>query len=296
MVPGGASIDGEPAAITRLTAATLTVGGPGDHALQVSRQQRRRGAREDPVAHAHPTRRPDRRHLHRLCHGQERGRRVGRARRATASKTWTVNTACAARAHQRGAGGQQRGGRRGTPTRPDRVVQRRRRADRPVGHGHQRRSGRPRQVRLPRRHDAGSRTSIWCSTPTTTPAPGPAPGLQARRRRRRRLPVRHRPPNGSTLLDSVEYGPQVADLSIGRVGHDGAWTLTQPTFGAANVAARTGNPATLKINEWFTNGQVRLTDDFIELYNPDPLPVPLVGLSLTDNPIVPAGQEPDRRR
>ena len=91
--------------------------------------------------------------------------------------------------------------------------------------------------------------------------------------------------NGSKPLDSVQFGPQVADLSIGRVGHDGAWTLTQPSLGAANVAVRTGNPATLKINEWFTNGQVHLTDDFVELYNPDPLPVPLAGLSLTDNAI-----------
>ncbi|MGA2034634.1 MAG: lamin tail domain-containing protein, partial [Thermoguttaceae bacterium] len=98
--------------------------------------------------------------------------------------------------------------------------------------------------------------------------------------------------HGSGLLDSVEYGPQAADLSIGRIGHDGDWTLTQPTFGAANVAARTGNPATLKINEWLASENVRLTDDFLELYNPDPLPVPLAGLSLTDYPISEPGMNP----
>ncbi len=92
------------------------------------------------------------------------------------------------------------------------------------------------------------------------------------------------PANNQALLDSVQYGPQIANLSIGRIGHDGTWTLTQPTFGAANVAARTGDPATLKINEWLASEQVRTADDFIELYNPDPLPVPLSGLYLTNDP------------
>ena len=89
--------------------------------------------------------------------------------------------------------------------------------------------------------------------------------------------------NGSALLDSVAYGKQVANMSIGRVGHDGTWTLTQPSFGAVNVAARTGDPSTLKINEWLTGSEYRVNNDFVELYNPDPLPVPLAGLSLTDN-------------
>ncbi|MHB1034559.1 MAG: lamin tail domain-containing protein [Pirellulales bacterium] len=89
------------------------------------------------------------------------------------------------------------------------------------------------------------------------------------------------PATGSELVDSVTFGMQVADLSIGRLT-DGGWTLTQPTFGRVNVAARTGNPALLKINEWFTHGQVLLDDDFVELYNPDFLAVPLQGLFLTD--------------
>jgi len=97
--------------------------------------------------------------------------------------------------------------------------------------------------------------------------------------------------NGQTLLDAVQFGPQVVDLSIGRVGQSGQWVLTQPTFGAANVAQRTGNPATLKINEWFANGQVRLKDDFVELYNPDVLPVPLAGLFLTDNTVNQPGKQ-----
>ncbi|HUU92612.1 MAG TPA: lamin tail domain-containing protein, partial [Phycisphaerae bacterium] len=92
-------------------------------------------------------------------------------------------------------------------------------------------------------------------------------------------------PDGLTVVDSVAFGPQVADLAIGRVGPTRAWALAQPTVGAANVAARTGRQDTLVINEWFANGDVAFVDDFVELYNPDTLPVSLDGLYLTDNPV-----------
>jgi hypothetical protein len=86
------------------------------------------------------------------------------------------------------------------------------------------------------------------------------------------------------LIDSVRFGPQVPDLSIGRLAA-GAWGLTRPTFGTNNVAQRTGDPGTLKINEWLADGVTPYADDFIELFNPDPLPIGLGGLFLTDNPI-----------
>ena len=41
-----------------------------------------------------------------------------------------------------------------------------------------------------------------------------------------RLSVRCGGPGGAAALDSVAFGPQIPDLSIGRVGHDGLWTLT----------------------------------------------------------------------
>lgn len=90
--------------------------------------------------------------------------------------------------------------------------------------------------------------------------------------------------NGGALLDSVVFGPQVADLSIGRLAND-QWALTRPTFGGPNVRQRTGDPATLKINEWLAAHRALFNDDFVELYNPDPLPVALDGLFLTDNPV-----------
>lgn len=90
---------------------------------------------------------------------------------------------------------------------------------------------------------------------------------------------------GGALLDSVRFGPQLADLSIGRLGNSGQWVLCQPTFGSANRAQPLGDPRRLKINEWLASGQNPYPYDFVELYNPDPLPVALEGLALTDQPI-----------
>ncbi len=93
---------------------------------------------------------------------------------------------------------------------------------------------------------------------------------------------------GGQLLDSVRFGMQVPDLSIGRLA-DGSWGLTQPTPGAANVAQRLGDPAQLRINEWLAATGSVFGDDFIELYNLDPFPVALGGLLVSDHPICPAG-------
>jgi len=80
--------------------------------------------------------------------------------------------------------------------------------------------------------------------------------------------------NGGQLLDSVQFGLQLADLSIGRF-NNGDWLLCQPTFGATNLAQPTGNSGTLRINEWLTSGAPPFVDDFIELFNNDLLPVAL---------------------
>ncbi|NQU20500.1 MAG: lamin tail domain-containing protein, partial [Candidatus Nealsonbacteria bacterium] len=97
---------------------------------------------------------------------------------------------------------------------------------------------------------------------------------------------------GGTQIDAVEFGLQLPDLSTGRAGRAGKWTLTEPTLGTANVVRPTGNPATLAINEWFSEGDVRLRNDFIELFNPDPSPVALGGLFLTDNPVTQIDKHP----
>jgi hypothetical protein len=88
-------------------------------------------------------------------------------------------------------------------------------------------------------------------------------------------------------IDSVVFGHQVPDLSIGRVGRDGAWRLTIPTFGKANEAQPLGDSSKVKINEWLACSQVLFNNDFVELYNPEPLPVDIGGLYLTDAPAAP---------
>ncbi len=90
--------------------------------------------------------------------------------------------------------------------------------------------------------------------------------------------------NGGALLDSVVFGNQLANVSIGR-NAAGRWTLTTPTLGSANTPRALGNVANLRINEWLADGTFPYVDDFIEIYNPNALPVDLGGLFLTDNPI-----------
>ncbi len=94
------------------------------------------------------------------------------------------------------------------------------------------------------------------------------------------------------LVDSVTYGLQLPDLSVGRLGSDGHWGLTAPTFGQANAGCPVGDPTTVKINEWLAESEVLFADDFIELFNPQSAPVNLGGCYLTGNP---AGQ-PDTFR
>ena len=92
--------------------------------------------------------------------------------------------------------------------------------------------------------------------------------------------------NGFTLRDYVAFGPQIDDLTIGRVpGGSGSWQLTTPTPDAPNRAAALGSPATLKINEWMASPASG--DDWLELFNPSPQPVALGGLFLSDTPTAP---------
>lgn len=89
--------------------------------------------------------------------------------------------------------------------------------------------------------------------------------------------------DGSTnLLDSVTFGMQVADYSIGRAqSASSTWALCVPTAAAANQTTTMGPTSTLKLNEWMadpTSG-----DDWFEIYNPSQYPVDLSGLYLTDD-------------
>jgi hypothetical protein len=93
--------------------------------------------------------------------------------------------------------------------------------------------------------------------------------------------------SGAQLKDSVEYGFQVTNLTLGKIS--GTWRLcAAPTPGAANASpASLGPQNTLKINEWMANPSTG--DDWFELYNPNTQPVSLGGFYLTDDPSI-AGQ------
>lgn len=93
--------------------------------------------------------------------------------------------------------------------------------------------------------------------------------------------------NGGGVVDSIAFGLQAPDRSIGRTGANlNTWALCTPTAGAANVAVGSmGAPASLRINEILGAVDFRVDDDFVELYNPSSLPVALGNMALTDDPI-----------
>lgn len=87
---------------------------------------------------------------------------------------------------------------------------------------------------------------------------------------------------GGGILDVVRFGLQVPDFAVGRVPDgSGAWTLTLPTEGTANLPASTGTPEALRLNEWMADPVSG--SDWLELHNADSAPVALGGLSLTDD-------------
>jgi hypothetical protein len=87
--------------------------------------------------------------------------------------------------------------------------------------------------------------------------------------------------SGGALLDSIVFGVQVPDLSLGR-GADGTWVFCKPTFGANNLAVPLADPDNLKINEWLASELFLAKNDFIELYNPATRPIALGGLYLSN--------------
>ena len=87
---------------------------------------------------------------------------------------------------------------------------------------------------------------------------------------------------GWRVLDSVTFGLQVPDRSVGRdSSQPGRWTLTVPTPGAANQVEELGDASSLRLNEWLTRPLAG--DAWVEVYNSGPRPVALAGLGLTDD-------------
>ena len=99
-------------------------------------------------------------------------------------------------------------------------------------------------------------------------------------------------PTGETL-DSVEFGIQASDLSIGR-NPDGEvsnpWVLCHSTPGASNHPATLGASAKLHINEWMA--KALSGDDWLELFNESTSPISLEGLVLSDQKTIPSTNHP----
>lgn len=118
---------------------------------------------------------------------------------------------------------------------------------------------------------AGGFIVVWCDGQTS------APGLHAAFALDRDADsVVLRDAFGRTV-DALSHGHQLAGFSLGRTPE--MWQLGQPTPGAANTAVPGASPTSLVINEWFSN-PLPGEDDWLELYNPSPLPIGLKDLTL----------------
>jgi len=91
---------------------------------------------------------------------------------------------------------------------------------------------------------------------------------------------------GRTVIDTVTFGIQIADHSIGRTGPStSTWELCQPTLGGANIGLTLGDPSGLRINEWMTQPAEVFEEEFVEIFNPSNNPVALGSLIVTDDPV-----------
>ena len=87
---------------------------------------------------------------------------------------------------------------------------------------------------------------------------------------------------GGGLQDSVNWGQQVPDRSIGRFPNgNGVFTLNTVTRGALNASAALGSISTVKLNEWLALPPSGA--GWLELCNTGASPVLLTGNYLTDN-------------
>jgi hypothetical protein len=125
---------------------------------------------------------------------------------------------------------------------------------------------------------AGGFLVVWCDGITNT-----TPGLHAGFALSRYGETIFLYNAQSNQVDALSYGPQTADLSVGRV--EGTWQLTLPTPNAANQAAPIAASTNLVLNEWLANAAPG-TEDWIELYNRTTnAPVSLQGVYLGTNAV-----------
>ena len=127
---------------------------------------------------------------------------------------------------------------------------------------------------------AKSRLVVWCNG-SRDPALGPEDYLNTGHSLNGAYGTVYLFNASEQIVDSVSYGFQVPDRSVGR-DKNGDWALLDsPTPGKENkLPATLASPSNLVINEWMANGR---GSDWIELHNPQSKPVRMDGLYLTDD-------------
>ena len=127
---------------------------------------------------------------------------------------------------------------------------------------------------------ASGRLVLWCDSDTAQPGLHTGFGLDQGGQR----VVLTR---GNAILDFVAFGPQAANLTLGRVPDGtGQPTLCTPSNAAENVAhTPRGAVVGVRINEWMARPATG--EDWFELYNPSSDPVEISSLWLSDTPGTP---------
>ena len=128
----------------------------------------------------------------------------------------------------------------------------------------------------------GARLVIYGSSSSSVPAPKTGFGLKDTGDT---LTLTKSVAAGGTVADSISFGAQLPDVSVGRRESDGVWDMCKPSFGAANVVAAQGVLSGVKINEWLADAVALFPNDFIELMNTSTLPVNVGNCYVTDNPV-----------
>ena len=90
----------------------------------------------------------------------------------------------------------------------------------------------------------------------------------------------------SNVLDSIQFGRQIPNTSIARTSRND-WRLATPTPNARNQILFTADPAVIQLSEYLTQPrQGSASGEFVEIYNPSPLPISMEGLSISNEPEV----------
>ena len=91
--------------------------------------------------------------------------------------------------------------------------------------------------------------------------------------------------SGGELIDSIDFGNQLTDRSVGRTGRNNEFSLMLPTPGVKNGSKLPlASENNILINEWLSSRGIIFDNDFLELYNPGQYPVHIGGMFLSDDP------------